>query len=59
MGKQQRDALGKWRLEGAPTDKDMVRRRRKEKRWPRFSHRGGGVVVAGLTWMAAWRRCSQ
>jgi hypothetical protein len=40
MGKQRRDALGKWRLEGAPTDKDMVRRRRKEKRWPRCSQRG-------------------
>jgi hypothetical protein len=25
MGKQRRDALGKWRLEGAPTDKDKVR----------------------------------
>jgi hypothetical protein len=22
MGRQRRDALGKWRLEGAPTDRD-------------------------------------
>jgi hypothetical protein len=25
MGKQRRDALGKWRLEGTPTDKGKVR----------------------------------
>jgi hypothetical protein len=25
MGKQRRDALDKWRLEGAPIDKDKVR----------------------------------
>jgi hypothetical protein len=31
MGKRRRDALGKRRLEGAPTDKNGIRDRRKEK----------------------------
>jgi hypothetical protein len=30
MGKQRRDALGTWLLEGAPTDMNKVRRRRKK-----------------------------
>jgi hypothetical protein len=50
MGIQRRDALGKWRLEGAPTDRDKARWRRKEEGWPRCSQRVGGVVVAGLAW---------
>jgi hypothetical protein len=57
MGRPRRDTLGKWRLEGAPTDRDKARWRRKEERWPRCSQRVGGVVVAGLAWAAARRRC--
>jgi hypothetical protein len=30
MGKQRRGALGTWRLEGAPTDMNKVRRRHKK-----------------------------
>jgi hypothetical protein len=45
MGKQRRDALGKRRLEGAPTDKNKIRDRRKEK----------GVA----TMLTAGRRCSR
>jgi hypothetical protein len=57
MGRQRHDALGIWRLEGAPTDRVKARRRRKEEGWPRRSPRVGGVVVAGLAWAAARRRC--
>jgi hypothetical protein len=45
MGKRRRDALGKRRLEGAPTDKNKIRDRRKEK----------GVA----TMLTAGRRCSR
>jgi hypothetical protein len=57
MGRRRRDALGSWRLEGTPTDRDKARRRRKGKGWPRRSQRVGGVVVAGSAWAAARRRC--
>jgi hypothetical protein len=57
MGKRRRGVLSTWRLEGAPTDMNKVRRRRKKGGWPRSSQRGGGVVVADLTWMAARRQC--
>jgi hypothetical protein len=45
MGKRRRDALGKRRLEGAPTDENKLRDQRKEK----------GVV----TMLTAGRRCSR
>jgi hypothetical protein len=57
MGRRRRGALGNWRLEGTPTNRDKARRRRKGEGWPRRSQRVGGVVVAGLAWAAARRRC--
>jgi hypothetical protein len=57
MGRRRRSTLGNWRLEGTPTNRDKARRRRKGEGWPRRSQRVGGVVVAGLAWAAARRRC--